>query len=122
MNDTALGEILIQLDVISPKQLAEALHLKECTPMPIALGEVLVGMGYCRKEDVLRALVLQPGLRSKNLRDRALATADIASSKKRTQAQQNRQLVRTGRALVRKMGDSLTPTPVLGIELPKFKR
>lgn len=70
-----LGSILVALEVITAHELASALELSQRTG--VRLGEVLVAMGACSEEDVLRGLSLQTGLASISL-DRCVLDVSLA--------------------------------------------
>ena len=54
-----LGELLIERSIINQKQLEEALALQK--ERGGLIGEVLVGLGYVREEDIAQALTAQYG-------------------------------------------------------------
>ena len=54
-----LGELLIEGGVLTPKQLEEALAVQK--EKGGLIGEVLVGLGYAREEDIIQALTCQYG-------------------------------------------------------------
>ena len=55
-----IGEILIKRDMITPKQLAEALEIQK--KQDGFIGEILVNLGYLQERDIVVALVVQCGL------------------------------------------------------------
>ena len=55
-----LGQILIELDMITPEQLETALDEHRRTPK--SLGRVLIDMGMIKEGDLVRALAEQVGL------------------------------------------------------------
>ncbi|MDH4111384.1 MAG: type II secretion system protein GspE, partial [Actinomycetota bacterium] len=55
-----LGQILIELDMITPEQLETALEEHRRTPK--SLGRVLIDMGMIKEGDLVRALAEQVGL------------------------------------------------------------
>lgn len=55
----SLGQILVETDRISQKQLAEALSQQSSEDNPRKLGELLVEKEYVSREDMLKALALQ---------------------------------------------------------------
>jgi len=62
IDDIALGEWLLKIGTISRNQLNEALRMQ--TRGRQVLGEMLVSMRFCRKEDIERVLALQKDLRA----------------------------------------------------------
>jgi len=52
-----LGEILLELDVITEEQLAKALQLQK--EKKRLLGQVLISLGYCTPEVIISALDMQ---------------------------------------------------------------
>ena len=55
-----LGQILIELGLITPEQLETALDEHQKTPK--ALGRVLIDLGMIKEADLVRALAEQVGL------------------------------------------------------------
>jgi type II secretion system protein E len=55
-----IGDILIDLNIITPQQLAEALHEQKTTGK--LLGQVLLERGFVTKDDLARALAKQVGV------------------------------------------------------------
>jgi len=62
-----LGQILIELDMITPEQLETALEEHRRTPK--SLGRVLIDMGMIKEGDLVRALAEQVGLEFVDLSD-----------------------------------------------------
>lgn len=60
INQQLIGEILINRNLISAKQLAEALELQK--KQKEFVGEILVKLGYLSEADIVVALVVQCGL------------------------------------------------------------
>ncbi|WP_171207703.1 MULTISPECIES: glycosyltransferase [unclassified Ruegeria] len=60
-----IGAFLVELGVITPGQLAKALHLQ--TRLKAPLGEILVGEGWAAREEVMAALSHQSGLQIADL-------------------------------------------------------
>ena len=56
-----LGQVLLEMEKITQKQLDEALAIKK--QKGGAIGAVLVDLGYCEKDDVSAALAIQAGMR-----------------------------------------------------------
>jgi hypothetical protein len=54
----AIGEILVEMGVVTPQQIQEALRQQMCGDTR-KLGEILVEMGFCATEDVTAALAEQ---------------------------------------------------------------
>ena len=61
-----LGEILRKAGVIDEEALQDALSYQKETGLPV--GECLVRLGHCRKDDVVRALARQAGMPFVDLR------------------------------------------------------
>lgn len=55
-----LGEILVQLGIVTPEQLAFALQEQAKTP-GVKLGQVLVQFGYCTPQQIMSAISRQLG-------------------------------------------------------------
>ena len=60
INDMALGEVMVQLGLITPTQIELALREKAHTRKPF--GETLVGLGFCSRDAVQQGLSLQKAL------------------------------------------------------------
>ncbi len=60
INDMALGEVMVQLGLITPDQIELALREKAHNPKPF--GETLVALGFCSPEAVQQGLNLQKAL------------------------------------------------------------
>ena len=60
---TRIGSILIQSDVISQNELKDALEFQKKQPK-FQIGETLVNMNLCSKEDLSKSLHLQKEIRS----------------------------------------------------------
>jgi len=60
-----LGQVLLEMEKITQKQLDEALQIKK--QKGGAIGAVLVDLGYCEKDDVSAALAVQAGMRRVHL-------------------------------------------------------
>ncbi|MFA5020954.1 MAG: hypothetical protein WC517_02760 [Patescibacteria group bacterium] len=54
-----LGEILIQLKIITSEQLGEALHKQKTVMSHRKIGEILVRLGYIDKRHIVEALLIQ---------------------------------------------------------------
>jgi type IV pilus assembly protein PilB len=57
---SSLGDILVTMGVITPKQLQEA--VKECDPAQKNLGQILVAMGVTTEEKILKAVSIRLGI------------------------------------------------------------
>jgi type IV pilus assembly protein PilB len=71
-----LGQILIELGLITPEQLETALEEHQRTPK--ALGRVLIDLGMIREADLVRALAEQVGLEFVDLTDTQIDPASTA--------------------------------------------
>jgi type IV pilus assembly protein PilB len=71
-----LGQILIELGLITPEQLDTALEEHQKTPK--ALGRVLIDLGMIREADLVRALAEQVGLEFVDLTDTQIDPASTA--------------------------------------------
>ena len=87
---TALGNILIELGLITLEQLAEAIERQENSTLEQLLGAVLVHQGYCTKEDVDTALSAQKSMRQGKKVRQALAMADLAIRRKTSNGARDR--------------------------------
>ncbi|KPK44818.1 MAG: hypothetical protein AMK72_11635, partial [Planctomycetes bacterium SM23_25] len=56
-----LGQVLMEMEKVTQKQLEEALEIKK--QKGGAIGAVLVDLGYCEKDDISAALAIQAGMR-----------------------------------------------------------
>lgn len=56
-----LGELLVNLNIITPEQLDHALKIQEANPEK-KLGEILIQLGYAKREEVEKGLLLQEKL------------------------------------------------------------
>lgn len=83
-DETSLGAILLELEIITPDQLRLALDRQENSTIEQLLGMVLVHMGFCSKDDVEAALSAQKSLRAGKKGDvtKALAAMDFAIHRK----------------------------------------
>jgi type IV pilus assembly protein PilB len=71
-----LGQILIELGLITPEQLESALEEHQKTPK--ALGRVLIDLGMIKEADLVRALAEQVGLEFVDLNDTQIDPASTA--------------------------------------------
>ena len=71
-----LGQILIELGLITPEQLETALEEHQKTPK--ALGRVLIDLGMIKEADLVRALAEQVGLEFVDLTDTQIDPASTA--------------------------------------------
>ena len=71
-----LGQILIELGLITPEQLEAALEEHQKTPK--ALGRVLIDLGMIKEADLVRALAEQVGLEFVDLADAQIDPASTA--------------------------------------------
>ena len=71
-----LGQILIELGLITPEQLETALDEHQKTPK--ALGRVLIDLGMIKEADLVRALAEQVGLEFVDLTDTQIDPASTA--------------------------------------------
>jgi len=117
MSDTTLGEILVVLGVISNTQRFAAMEYQQRATVPLTFGEILVGQGYCTREQVEEAARLQKGLRSDKPQEKAEAVYDVAKRSKEVLGETRRQLIATGKAIIEKAGTADIPTPVLGVPI-----
>jgi len=60
-----LGQVLLEMEKVTEKQLGEALAIKQ--EKGGAIGAVLVDLGYCEKDDISAALAVQAGMRRVHL-------------------------------------------------------
>lgn len=56
MNDKILGDILIELKMVSEKQLAEAFATQKSSPARGTLGQILMNLGYLKEHSLKKAL------------------------------------------------------------------
>ena len=77
-----LGQILIELGLITPEQLETALEEHQKTPK--ALGRVLIDLGMIQEADLVRALAEQVGLEFVDLTDTQIDPASTALLPKRS--------------------------------------
>lgn len=81
---TKLGDLLVRQGVLVEEQLAAALKHQISRP-GAKLGEVVLGLGFCRIEDLERALEAQARIRI-DLDDLAVYRAQIAAIRERLRA------------------------------------
>lgn len=60
MANFRIGDLLVQQGVITPEQLQRALD-EQAKIEGVKLGQVLVQLGFCRREDVMGAISRQLG-------------------------------------------------------------
>lgn len=112
-----LGDILVQMGIVTVSQLEEALRFQKEATRDDLLGEILVAGNVCSVEQIEAAIDAQRGLRSSNLSKQALAAARVAGQRKKVMRNANLDMIYQGaRALKRVRGDEFTP--VMGIHLP----
>ena len=63
-----IGEILIEMGVVTKEQLDEALTVQEENPTK-RIGEILIELGYAKEEDIARALARQYGVMYTDFKD-----------------------------------------------------
>jgi hypothetical protein len=78
-DQTSLGNILVNMGLVSQDQLAEAVLEQQQTSIEVLMGKLLVADGVISEEQLQRALEIQQGLRSKHKYDRALAMSEVAT-------------------------------------------
>jgi hypothetical protein len=89
-DETSLGNVLVEMGILTPRQLQEALDRQENSTLEQLLGAVLVHFGFCTKDDVDAALSAQESLRSGKRVRHALAVADIAIARKNSNGARSR--------------------------------
>lgn len=117
MSDTTLGELLVVLGVITYEQRHVAGEAQRMSSRPMTFGEILVALNFCSQEQVDEAAELQGRLRSKQARERAEATHDVALRSKEVLGTARKQLVAAGKAIIQKIGTDDIPTPMLGTSI-----
>lgn len=90
-DETSLGAILLELDIITPQQLQAALDRQANSTIEQLLGMILVHDGACTKEEVELALSAQKSMRNGN-RDvkKAVAVLDFAIHRKKSNGARDR--------------------------------
>jgi len=83
-DETSLGRILLELEIINEDQLRKALDRQENSSLEQVLGMVLVHEGYCTKEDIDYALSAQESMRAGRHKEvrKAVAAIDFAIQRK----------------------------------------
>lgn len=97
---TSLGNILVEMGVLTETQLREAIERQENSTLEQLLGSVLVHFGYCSREDVEAALSAQKSMRGGKKVRHALAVADLAIHRKKVNGARDRAIA-SGARLVR---------------------
>lgn len=82
-DETQLGRILVKMGALTEEELETAIEAQERSSKEEILGNLLIAYDVCTREQVDMALAAQNGLRSEQKVDKAVATADIASYRKR---------------------------------------
>lgn len=80
---TSLGNVLLELDIITKEQLEQALQEQETLRGDDLLGKLLIANGACTEEEITMAMSAQESLRSKDKSKCAMAVADLAIERRR---------------------------------------
>ena len=83
VDQTALGYLLIEMGLITEKQLEEVVKLQGQIHQDARLGRLLVRRGICDEDEVKQALSYQHRLRKTDPTHRAIIMADLAMRRKR---------------------------------------
>ena len=97
---TSLGLVLVEMGVITEDQLREAVERQENSTLEQLLGAVLVHEGFCKKEDIEAAISAQESMRRGKKVQHAMAVADLAIYRKKTNGARDRAIA-SGARLVR---------------------
>ena len=89
-DSTSLGNVLVEMGVITEQQLQDAVDRQENSTLEQLLGAVLVHQGYCSKGDIDAALSAQKSLRSGKKIKHALAVVDMAIHRKTSNGARDR--------------------------------
>lgn len=82
-DSTSLGTILLTMGVVTSEQLRAAIAVQESTEPDMQLGNQLVVMQACNREQLDEAIVTQRRLRSGLPHEKALAGVDITLARRR---------------------------------------
>jgi hypothetical protein len=99
---TSLGAILVSMGVITEEELTAAVEFQWRSSMERLLGNQLVVMEVCSKEQVDEALRAQEKMRSGKY-GHAVAVADIALARKKRMQEENKRFVETTDRVVKKV-------------------
>lgn len=85
-DDTSLGNILLEIGMITEEQLEKAVERQQNSSIEQMLGMVLVHEGYCTKETIEDALSMQASMRKGRMReaDKAMCAIDYAIKRKKS--------------------------------------
>lgn len=100
-DETSLGSILVELEIITEDQLKQALERQERSTIEQMLGMILVHDGVCTKEEIELALSAQKSMRHGNKSlQKAVAVLDLAIHRKKSNGARDR-AVRKAAAFVK---------------------
>lgn len=80
---TSLGNVLLELSIITEEQLDQALQEQETLRGDDLLGKLLIANGACTEEEISMAMSAQESLRAKDKTKCAMAVADLAIERRR---------------------------------------
>jgi hypothetical protein len=80
---TSLGNVLLELDIITEEDLELALREQETLRGDDLLGRLLIANGACTEEEISMAMSAQESLRAKDKSKCAMAVADLAIERRR---------------------------------------
>jgi hypothetical protein len=83
---TSLGNVLLELGIITQEQLDHALKEQETLRGDDLLGRLLIASGACTEEEVMMAMSAQESMRAKGKHKCAMAVADLALERRRRQS------------------------------------
>lgn len=83
---TSLGNVLLELEIITQEQLDHALQEQETLRGDDLLGRLLIASGACTEEDITTAMSAQESMRAKGKHKCAMAVADLALERRRRQS------------------------------------
>ena len=80
---TSIGSILLQMGVVTPDQLVQAVEDQRKLQVDALLGKILVANGFCTAGQLEVAMAAQKSMRTGDEGDRAMAVADLAIARRR---------------------------------------
>lgn len=99
---TSLGAILVSMGVITEEELTSAIEFQRRSSIEQLLGNQLVVMDVCSKEEVEQALAAQEKMRE-SPRGHAVTMCDIALARKREVQEEREKLAEKTDRVVRKV-------------------
>lgn len=109
---TSLGNVLLELEIVTREQLDQALEDQQTLRGDDLLGRLLIANGACTEEEITMAMSAQASLRSKKgKRECAMAVADLALERRRRKSViiRRENLIKKGEQVRRSLTRTDTP-------------